>query len=66
MHLPPARPQRPESPIDANGRTAAQAKGRAGREGCSRFRRRQAGGPVGRMQATVATALAEDPDWKEF
>jgi hypothetical protein len=24
------------------------------------------GGPVGRMQAAVATALAEDPDWKEF
>ena len=24
------------------------------------------GGPVGRMQAAVATAMAEDPDWKEF
>ncbi len=27
---------------------------------------RRAGGPVGRMQAAVATAMAEDPDWKEF
>jgi ferric-dicitrate binding protein FerR (iron transport regulator) len=24
------------------------------------------GGPVGRMQAAVATAMAEDTDWKEF
>jgi len=24
------------------------------------------GGPVGRMQAAVASAIAEDPDWKEF
>jgi methyl-accepting chemotaxis protein len=24
------------------------------------------GGPVGRMQAAVATAMAQDPDWKEF
>jgi hypothetical protein len=24
------------------------------------------GGPVGRMQAAVATAMAEDLDWKEF
>jgi methyl-accepting chemotaxis protein len=24
------------------------------------------GGPVGRMQAAVATAVAEDKDWKEF
>jgi hypothetical protein len=24
------------------------------------------GSPVGRMQAAVATAMAEDPDWKEF
>jgi hypothetical protein len=24
------------------------------------------GGPVGRMQAAVATAMAEDADWKEF
>jgi methyl-accepting chemotaxis protein len=24
------------------------------------------GGPVARMQAAVASALAEDPDWKEF
>jgi hypothetical protein len=23
-------------------------------------------GPVGRMQAAVATALADDQDWKEF
>jgi methyl-accepting chemotaxis protein len=27
---------------------------------------RRRGGPVGRMQAAVATAMAEDPDWKEF
>ena len=25
-----------------------------------------AGGPVGRMQAKLATAVNEDPDWKEF
>jgi len=24
------------------------------------------GGPVGRMQAAVATAMAEDKDWQEF
>jgi len=24
------------------------------------------GGPVGRMQAAVASAIAEDPGWKEF
>jgi hypothetical protein len=24
------------------------------------------GGPVGRMQAAVATAVAEDKDWQEF
>jgi hypothetical protein len=24
------------------------------------------GGPVGRMRAAVASAIAEDPDWTEF
>jgi hypothetical protein len=24
------------------------------------------GGPVGRMQAALATAVKDDPDWKEF
>ncbi|HEY6258581.1 MAG TPA: hypothetical protein VIY51_22590 [Xanthobacteraceae bacterium] len=27
---------------------------------------KRGGGPVGRMQAAVATAMAEDQDWKEF
>ena len=27
---------------------------------------RRGGGPVGRMQAAVATAMAEEQDWKEF
>ena len=26
----------------------------------------QNGGPVGRMQAALATALNDDPEWKEF
>jgi hypothetical protein len=24
------------------------------------------GGPVGRMQAALATAIHDDPEWKEF
>ena len=27
---------------------------------------KRGGGPVGRMQAAVASAIAEDQDWKEF
>jgi hypothetical protein len=27
---------------------------------------KRGGGPVGRMQAGLATAMAEDTDWKEF
>ncbi len=50
---PPSRgPAAPKKqPITAPKRVAAGANG---------------GGPVGRMQAGLATALKQDPDWKEF
>jgi len=28
--------------------------------------RRAAGGPVGRMQSQIATAIKQDHDWEEF
>jgi hypothetical protein len=49
--LPAAAPARRE-PVPAKV-TAAAVNGRRG-------------GPVGRMQAAVATAVAEDKDWQEF
>jgi methyl-accepting chemotaxis protein len=49
--LPPAAPARRE-PVPAKV-TAAAVNGRRG-------------GPVGRMQAAVASAVAEDKDWQEF
>ncbi len=47
---PAAAPKRP--PI-VTPRRAAAANGRGG-------------GPVGRMQAALATAIHDDPEWKEF
>ena len=48
---PSARLPRPQAGVRRH--TAAAVNGRRG-------------GPVGRMQAAVATAMAEDTDWKEF
>jgi methyl-accepting chemotaxis protein len=49
-----ARPaKRDTSPVRKAATIAAAVNGRRG-------------GPVGRLQAGLATAMAEDPDWKEF
>jgi methyl-accepting chemotaxis protein len=50
--LPPAPSRRETAPVKA-AVTSAAVKGRRG-------------GPVGRMQAAVAAAVAEDKDWQEF
>jgi methyl-accepting chemotaxis protein len=52
----PPPPKREAAPVRKAPSAAVAAKAVAGRRG----------GPVGRMQAAVATAMAEDPDWKEF
>jgi hypothetical protein len=50
--LPPAPSRRETAPVKA-AVTSAAVKGRRG-------------GPVGRMQAAVAAAVAEDKDWQEL
>jgi len=49
--MPSRGPAAPKQPVAAPKRAVA---------GGSR------GGPVGRMQAALATAVKDDPDWKEF
>jgi methyl-accepting chemotaxis protein len=59
----PPRTQRPvgeaKAPAAARPQPAAAPKRAATRGNGS-------GGPVGRMQAAIATAVSSDPDWKEF
>ncbi len=51
-------------PVLSGAHAGVNAGARAGANGAATAKR--AGGPVGRMQAAVATAMAEDKDWKEF
>jgi methyl-accepting chemotaxis protein len=48
---PAVAPKKQQQPVTAPKRVAAGANG---------------GGPVGRMQAALATAVQNDPEWKEF
>ncbi len=61
----PAAKKEP-APIRKPALSGAHAGVNAGARPNGSASARRAGGPVGRMQAAVATAMAEDPDWKEF
>jgi methyl-accepting chemotaxis protein len=58
----PSRPAAPKPPIVAK----RPSTGPKAPPTASPKRPVAAGGPVGRMQSTLATALKNDPDWKEF
>jgi methyl-accepting chemotaxis protein len=58
-----AREQRPAVAIPSRGPAAPKQPGVAPKRAVAGSSR---GGPVGRMQAALATAVKDDPDWKEF
>jgi methyl-accepting chemotaxis protein len=55
-----------ERPVAAPKRTVATAPAPAKAAAPKRAAALNGGGPVGRMQAALATAVRNDPDWKEF
>ncbi|MGA3310816.1 MAG: hypothetical protein ABSD08_19725, partial [Xanthobacteraceae bacterium] len=55
------------APVARTKPTAGAPKPRAGATAAARPAVAAAArGPVGRMQAALATAIKDDPDWKEF
>ena len=59
----PAREQRSAVAIPSRGPAAPKQPVAAPKRAVAGNSR---GGPVGRMQAALATAVKDDPDWKEF
>jgi methyl-accepting chemotaxis protein len=63
---PASKPVAPKSSDAAASRSPAASKSVAKPQAKAAPKQSAGGGPVGRMQAALATAVNEDPDWKEF